>query len=268
MGSSLIINNKEVIQAFYNNKEITEIYKGNIQIWASFEETPIRFDAMETFQEYIVPSGCTKLSIDCVAPKGHDGNMSGGNGGRVQCTLQVSSRQKLYIYVGNQPNTYTTRFYNASDIRTNNTGITDVTSLQSRLIVAGGGGNGGVSQNLKGNGGAGGGLTGAKGEDTTRCVGGYGGTQTAGGSSSQSAGELGLGGNTWDSGWSMYGGAGGAGWYGGGAGNTNHQSGHGYYAAGGGGGSSYTHPDLCTDVIHTQGYNAGNGYIIITPKKK
>ena len=31
----------------------------------------------------------------------------------------------------------------------------------------------------------------------------------------------------------------------------------------GGGGSSYSDAVLCTDVVHTQGTNAGNGYIRI-----
>lgn len=33
---------------------------------------------------------------------------------------------------------------------------------------------------------------------------------------------------------------------------------------GGGGGSSYTHPTLCSSVVHTQGFNKGNGYVKIS----
>lgn len=57
--------------------------------------------------------------------------------------------------------------------------------------------------------------------------------------------------------------AGGDGWYGGGGGVIFFVSGH-YGTAGAGGGSSYTHPTLCSDVIHTQGYRTGNGYITIS----
>lgn len=42
-----------------------------------------------------------------------------------------------------------------------------------------------------------------------------------------------------------------------------------YYVecVGGGGGSSYTDSTLCTDVVHTQGYQNGAGYITITTLK-
>ncbi len=35
-------------------------------------------------------------------------------------------------------------------------------------------------------------------------------------------------------------------------------------SAGGGGGSSYTNPDLCTNVKHTQRFKSGDGYITIS----
>ena len=35
-------------------------------------------------------------------------------------------------------------------------------------------------------------------------------------------------------------------------------------AAGGGGGSSYTKPELCSEVVHTQGFRSGAGYIILS----
>lgn len=57
--------------------------------------------------------------------------------------------------------------------------------------------------------------------------------------------------------------AGGAGWYGGGGGAlAGHKSI--FYYSGGGGGSSYTHPTLCSSVVHTQGFNKGNGYVKIS----
>lgn len=39
----------------------------------------------------------------------------------------------------------------------------------------------------------------------------------------------------------------------------------GYYGtAGAGGGSSYTHPELCSNVTHTQWFKTGDGYITIS----
>ena len=49
-------------------------------------------------------------------------------------------------------------------------------------------------------------------------------------------------------------GGGGGGYYGGGGGAD----------AGGAGGSSYTHPTLCSSVVHTQGVQTGSGQLIIT----
>lgn len=84
----------------------------------------------------------------------------------------------------------------------------------------------------------------------------------AAGGSDYQAGNFGLGGsgvyNAQNGGvwWGM---AGGGGWYGGGCGFD-------YYGTGGGGGSSYTSPKVCSDVVHTQGFNStGNGWIILTP---
>ncbi|MEI6882064.1 MAG: glycine-rich protein, partial [Bacteroidota bacterium] len=105
------------------------------------------------------------------------------------------------------------------------------------------------------NGGAGGNTTGGpglSGSSNIPSYGGQGGTQAAGGAGASvggAAGTLGIGGGN-----GYYGGGGGGGYYGGGAG---------YYGGGGGGGSSYT-VGTATAVTHTQGFNAGNGQIIIT----
>jgi hypothetical protein len=57
---------------------------------------------------------------------------------------------------------------------------------------------------------------------------------------------------------------GGAGWYGGGAGFAGDYRSVGTQCAGGGGGSSYTDSSLCSNVIHTQGYRNGEGYVTIS----
>lgn len=216
-------------------------------------------------QSYVIPQGVTSIHVDCVASRGRNGRAGGGNGGRVQCNLSVSEGQTLYFVVGHIP-PENSSYYNASDIRTNNSGITNTTSLNSRLIVAGGGGSGGdANRNYFFNGGNGGGLTGKQGVGGRNASGGRGGTQTAGGSGSSggsnaggSAGQLGLGGNGGNGG-----GVGGAGYYGGGGGGCDGHNAQ-YWRSGGGGGSSYTDENLCSNVIHTQGYNDGAGYITIT----
>ena len=212
------------------------------------------FNASSSFQTFTVPAGVTKLTVDCVASKGGDSsNSSGGNGGRVEAVLPVTPNSTLYVYVGGIPSAFNSLEYNASDIRTDNTGVTDNTSLSSRLVVAGGGGYAGSLSYA--NGGLGGGLTGGDGSDGSYSS--KGGTQTAGGSGGNggNAGTFGLGGTAPSS----YGGCGGAGWYGGGSGGNRSSA----KLVSGAGGSSYT-DSSCYNVVHTQGYNAGAGYITIT----
>ena len=249
---------------YVGSRAINAVYVGSRKVY-QYLPSGQTFQASDSFQTYTVPKGCTKLSIDCVASKGNNGNATGGKGGRVQCTLTVTPLQTLYIMVGKIPTEARGASYNAADIRTNNAGITDNTSLQSRLVVAGGGGSGGIGSSSNGNGGNGGGTTGAQGAGANGCVGGMGGTQSSGGAHGYGTaavaydgqdGKFGLGGNG-------AGGGGGAGWYGGGGGG-----GHSYFSgdeAGGGGGSSYTNSTYCSNVTHTQGYQAGAGYITITP---
>lgn len=210
------------------------------------------FNASSSFQTFTVPATTTKLIVDCVASKGLDVTSSGGKGGRVQCILPVTPSSTIYFYVGAIPSTKQTPEYNASDIRTDNTGILDSASLSSRLIVAGGGACGGI--NTGNNGGDGGGLTGGAGGSGGNWFG-QGGTQTAGGAGARSVGTdgtFGLGGTGSSSNTNNT--SGGAGWYGGGGGRSGYT---------GGGGSSYTDAS-CFNVIHTQGYNNGSGYITIT----
>lgn len=244
------------------------VYKGSEKVYML--QRQLTYNASSSFQTYTVPSYVSKIRVDCVASKGLTSGNNGGNGGRVQCELAVTAGQTLYIMVGAVP-TSQTPVYNASDIRTNNAGITDTTSLQSRLVVAGGGGNSANSGlNGPGAGGQGGGLTGGNGGSGHVCTGAGGGTQTAGGSRGGtsaayphygSGGSFGLGGLAAGSG--SYGGTGGAGWYGGGGGSGGGAV-YSNVGSGGGGGSSYTHPNLCSNVTHTQGYRDGAGYITIT----
>lgn len=274
---------------YHYNTQIIQVYKGSELIYQiGFD--PITILPGASLQAWTVPVGVTKIHVDCVASSGYGSTNSDGKGGRVECDLTVTAGQTLYFTVGQKSTDRQTAQYNASDIRTNNAGITDSTSLQSRLVVAGGGGNQATSHNGTVNGGNGGGLTGASGVSqsktgysvwyertiTTVSTGGGGGTQSAGGARGTSreggrygsAGSFGMGanapgGNAGYGAWG-YAGAGGAGYYGGGSGGWDGAENNLGVAAGGGGGSSYTDANLCSNVTHTQGYQNGDGYITIS----
>jgi hypothetical protein len=214
-------------------------------------------------QTFIVPAGVTTLQADLRGGRGGD---LGGLGGRVQATLNVVPGQVLNLYAGGAGTSapfssgvgvtfngggaaqwaYSGSGGGGTDIRTGGTAITD------RVLVAGGGGGGTFGYM---GGGAGGGLTGGTPPD----VSGYGqftngkpGTQTAGGNTGGGGGQPG----SFGVGGSGIAGAGGGGWFGGGCAY--------YSSGGGGGGSSYSNPSLTQNVVHTQGYNNGDGMIIFT----
>lgn len=232
--------------------------------------TLVTFSPSSSLQSFTVPDGVSTIHVDCVASKGGDFASTGGKGGRVQCDLAVTAGETLRIMVGDIPSTNSyDAVYNASDIRIGGT------EYANRVIVAGAGGNG---QGLRGNavsGGAGGGLTGADGgkggnisqpTGGTQTAGGTGGKWTASGSvwrSDGGDGTLGLGGFGGNARDYVNGGAGGAGYYGGGGGGAMHWS-KGNGGGAGGGGSSYTDSTLCSNVVHTQGYRDGAGYINIS----
>ena len=177
-----------------------------------------------------------------------------GKGGYSKGTITVTSPTTYYVYVGGKGNTApgtaaggwngggpATGSYSSgydggtggggTDIRT-----TQNTTYDDRIIVGGGGGGAnGYGVSYIGNGGNGGGLTGADGT-TTRTPNpenytGKGGTQTAGGAASNltycTAGSKGVGGDFHQT---LGGSAGGGGWYGGGGG---------YWGGAGGAGSGY-----------------------------
>ena len=256
---------------------ISNVYKGSQFVYR------LGFDTV-TFTEngtWTVPAGIKQIRVDCVAAQGLtfvQGTAEGGLGGRVQCVLSVTSGQLLYIKVGKQYTTYTDN-RNDSIVYINND------ELQA-LIHAGGGGSAANPTWLRykvAKGGAGGGLTGGVGtaDAPTSNILAQGGSQSAGGDGSyfNYPHVKGIDGRSTGKGKRLYGGnavpdsgqyrcgCGGAGYYGGGGGlDAYHRSGHELetWAMGGGGGSSYTHPTLCSEVVHTQGFQSGNGYITIS----
>ena len=251
---------------YLGDKKINYIYKNSQMVYGVFITKT--FYPSSELQQFTVPNGVSKLSIDCVASRGYNDNSKlGGNGGRVQCDLTVTAGQILYFMVGDVPTNKITAEYNASDIRIGGT------ELSNRIIVAGGGGNGNsYGTGGGGNGGAGGGLVGGSGDAVGFQTQATGGTQTEGGTASARSGgnidgwwpatdgSIGFGGN----GGSAGGGAGGAGYYGGGGGSVYDINKVGVTYSPGGGGSSYTDSTYCTNVNHTQGYNSNSGYITIT----
>ncbi|MBK9190431.1 MAG: T9SS type A sorting domain-containing protein [Crocinitomicaceae bacterium] len=251
---------------------------------ATFAQTTV-FNYTGAMQTYVVPAGVTEISVDVIAAGGGlsmgsgGGTQNPGNGGRIQADLTVVPGTTLNIYVGgagtngvpptpgvggfngggNGGNGYSSYAGGggggASDIRIGGTALND------RVIVAGGGGGGAYNYSSGDIGGAGGGLTGGDGlsNGSVGSGSGTGGTQSAGGNfgvwsgwTNASPGTLGTGGHAGVDG---AGGGGGGGYYGGGGGAWS----------GGGGGSSYSDAVLAASVIHTVGYNSGNGQISITP---
>ena len=262
------------VQPLRTGRIITNVYKGSTLVYRlGFD--PVTFTKNGT---WTVPAGIKQIRVDCVAAQGWSGtNCVGGYGGRVQCVLNVTPGQTLYIKVGKQHTVWNDGTYDASDIRTADA------DLNSRLVVAGAGGACGFNPNYQPryyNGGAGGGLIGATGGSPNNVqigIGATGGTQTAGGSGAYFSmylkslyaldGQFALGGapTTEDN---AYGGFGGAGWYGGGGAVSGHywagSTANGSSEAAAGGGSSYTNTTLCSEVVHTQGYRAGSGYVTIS----
>lgn len=262
---------------YKGNSVITNVYKGSTLVYR------LGFDPV-TFTEngtWTVPAGIKQIRVDCVAAQGLtfvQGTAEGGLGGRVQCVLSVTSGQLLYIKVGKQYTTYTDN-RNDSIVYINND------ELQA-LIHAGGGGSAANPTWLRykvAKGGAGGGLTGGVGtaDAPTSNILAQGGSQSAGGDGSyfNYPNIKGIDGRSTGKGKRLYGGnavpdsrqyrcgCGGAGYYGGGGGlDAYHLEKHELetWAMGGGGGSSYTHPTLCSNVVHTQGFRAGSGYITIS----
>ena len=262
---------------------VNSVYKGN-QLVYHLGFDPVTFTDSGS---WVVPTGIRQIRVDMTGAQGWNYNTTtnarGGFGGRVGCILNVTPNTKLFIKVGHQHTKYNDGTYDASDIRT----IED--DLNSRLVVAGAGGGAGCAIYL-GNpakyyaGGAGGGLTAGQGVGAGNAysgVGGMGGTQEAGGAKGYFSmylkslyakdGEFGLGGapaSEGGGGGNGGSGYGGAGYYGGGGGVDGYyyagSSAWGNSCAAAGGGSSYTHPELCSDVVHTQGFQTGNGYITIS----
>lgn len=245
-----------------------------------------------TYKQWAPPISGASYMFECWGAQGGGGY---GQGGYTSGFMNASST--FYIYVGQRgAHGNTTASWNgggygynaylvssngphynhgggATDIRTTSGAWNNAASLNSRIMVAAGGGGGSHG----GYGGYGGGLTGTRGLVPSDFGGsnygggltyGYGGSQTAGGSAGShsysgaapTAGGWGYGG----SGNTCYGGGGGGGYYGGGGSGVKSLS-----NGGGGGGSSYISGySGCTANATYQFTNAvmkGNGVAITGP---
>lgn len=233
-------------------------------------------------QKIIVPACVDSIRVDIAGAQGGGANENstignnGGLGGHVLATIPVNPGDSLFIYVGGHgdsamaPTAGGAGGFNGGDSGATiwgnyagggGGGATDIrlndTTLANRVVVAGGGGGGAYDCSfLAEQGGSGGGL---KGDSGSHCDPEYalGGTQTAGGAGAiyggygtGGDGTLGRGGK---GGNPSAGGGGGGGYYGGGGGSWG----------GGGGGSGYTEPSA-SNVIDTNGYEAGDGYAKIS----
>lgn len=246
------------------------------------------FNYTGTVQTYIVPSGITSVNVDV---RGAGGSVDGaglgvaGKGGRVQATLLVTPLETLFVFVGGAGSVMTGGFNGGGNGGTANTGpsggggggMSDIRqggNSISDIVIAGGGG-GGCGGYIGVNGGNGGNISAQAGTNGA-ATGGAGGTQLAGGNGGNGAGNCGLvgtagtagqggtGGNTTCGNGFGGGGGGGGGYFGGGGGGAAA-----YLACcpdwsgGGGGGSSFAHT-TATSVLHTQGFQTGNGLVVIS----
>ncbi len=201
-------------------------------------------------QVFHVPDGVQKIQVKAIGASG--GGYHHGQGAEVSDTLTVESGKPLYVIVGGKPSNDSLDSkggFNgggnaqgwggagggATDVRT--VALGEVGTLDSRMIIAGGGGGAGVGYPGCD---ARGGDAGSDGSASCRGdAGGKAGTQSEGGKGGNAGvgrpgedGTKGSGGNATQG---NDAGAGGGGYYGGGSGEDRELSG-----GAGGGGSSYT----------------------------
>ena len=271
----------------------------NITLEQEFTPETITFNYTGAVQTYTIPSGCTKLIVDCVGAAGGKGiydtgaatpsQITGAKGGRVQCTLTVTAGQTIYLYVGGKgedaaANSYGSKaggwngggkgyalFGQMGSINicmggSGGGGASDIriggTALSNRKVVAGGaGGCFGQTSTYKYVGGLGGGTTGGTGNAYSGATS----PRNATGGTQSAGGTGGGAKDIYAKNGSL--GNGGNCWDGSSQSSTDSGSGGGggYYGGGGngngagGGGSSYTDSTLCSSVTHTQGYSSATG---------
>ena len=229
-------------------------------------------------QTFTVPGGVTSLGVKAIGGAGANSEVSGGEAAEVSGSLTVSPGQTLYVEVGGAGQVAGVGGFNgggngalaggggggASDVRTVPRSVA-LSTEDTRLIVAAGGGGGGGS-GIEGFGGVGGGAgeAGAEAPESGN-LGGGAGTASTGGSGGSgcggtgSDGQLGSGADGGGGGGNG-GGGGGGGYYGGGGG-----SGGCSYGGGGGGGGSSLVPALGLQALTTAAPKIEFSYTLVPP---
>jgi hypothetical protein len=279
------MNNLIYLLLFFSFSDLSSQVVGTPYLPYAFPSGSVTFSYTGAVQTWTVPSspsGSVVLSIDAY---GAQGGGSGGNGGRVQTTLTISSGTVLRIVVGGQPNSrnpvYGFAGSGGANFSTSGrdgfaggglTGIFNNISISQAncfMLAAGGGGASGLIFNSGGIAGAPNGSNGNQGNFSGFQEGGRGATQSAAGaagtsidpqSAASTSGAAINGGNggaintsTW-----VGGGGGGAGFFGGGGG-----AGGGTSNGAGGGGSSYVNTSFATNTTYSAGVRTGNGVLTI-----
>lgn len=228
------------------------------------------FNFTGSVQTFIVPQGVDTITAKVYGAQGGANWINNTNyGGFVQADIPVTPGNTLYLYVGEKPTGLTGGWNGGGNGETGGKGgggASDIrkggTSLNDRVIVAGGAGGAGYWSGLHVVGGYGGGLSGGPGyRDNPGTPGGDPGSQVSSGNGTcislnnpVCAGGFGYGGAPSSCGCEGYGGGGG--WWGG-AGSGN--------CRGGGGGSGYVLPGL-QNVTMSNGVQIGHGKIILLYK--
>lgn len=251
--------------------------------------SPDVFDFTNSMVEYpILETGVYSLEVWGAEGGKRDGTGVGGKGGYSYGEASLSKFDLLYVTVGGKGDAVG-RGYNGggvagwngyfnpvlygfggggTDIRYYaNSEIFNSESLNSRIIVAGGGGSVGAKIRSGGAGGGANGMNAVGGYyDLTSPLSGMGGTQTQGGSGgNNNSGIFGIGGMGIVRG-GGYGGAGGGGWFGGGG---TYPDSSGDDDRGGGGGSGYIlTADSIADPGKPEDYSPPSKYYLTNPVPK
>jgi len=251
----------------------------------------VTFNYTGSLQTWTVPTDVFSILITANGAQGGDNAAYiGGKGGNVKAILRVTPGQTFYIVVGGKSTNnvpkygfggaggalayYPTRAGKAGGGLTGLFTSTTINQTTAILIAAGGGGATTYPSGIYTTYGAGGGLLGRSGYSFFNYsygqVWGLGATQTAGGArgipydsnqilptaGTALQGGKGGSGNGASYGW-LAGGGGGAGYFGGGGGCAG-----GNAQGSGGGGSSFAIPTLI-NLVHTENFNVGDGFLII-----
>lgn len=242
-------------------------------------KTRVAFTFSASDQSWTVPAGITNIYVKLWGAGGGGGHYGGwsfgshgGGGGHTRGIIPVTPGEVLTIRVPRggyaNPGATNAPFGGGSSTGGGDNqyaagggGYCGIFRSTTPLLIAGAGGGGGSRSGAHDmcNGGAGGGLTGRRGEtgENTPAWAGGGGTQSAGGTGGTGTATTGQAGSYLQGGsanGNVYGGGGGGGYYGGGAGSYQSST-----MAGGGGGSGYIHSSVIMGATYsgTGRYAAG-----------